>query len=214
MRTMTRRQAVRTIVRSVGGLMVVRCLPGCATQDGAGGTNGNDGGLDPTLLRIDAEDHVIGDPQAPDLIIEYGDFQCPTCGDFFRDNRPSIITHLVETGQAAFVFRHFPQPRLHPDTRLAAVASECAVDFFEYHDLLFSNQDAFASADLVGYAEQVGLSTAAFENCLVSGAKMPRVDRDLDSGTRLGVVETPTFFVNDRFFTGNRSLEDFQVRLS
>ena len=217
MNRITRRQAVRTIVRSAGGLVVVRYLPGCATQgdDGALGDNDNTSKEpDPALLRLEIIDHVEGDREAPNVIIEYGDFECSVCGEFFRDNRPAVMSELVETGQAAFVFRHFPQSSLNPNARLAAIASECAVDFFEYHDLLFNHQDALAHEDLVGYAEQVNLSTTTFENCLDSGAKVPRIDRDVGSGAQLGATETPTFFVNGQTLTGNRTLEDFQTLLT
>ena len=219
MRMVTRRQAVRTIVRSAGGLWVVRYLPGCAEQ-GSGGPSGDNtnhntsNGPDPDLFRIESDDHVEGDREASNVIIEYGDFECPDCGDFFRENEPAVMSELVETGQAAFMFRHFPQSSIHANARLAAVASECVVDFFEYHDLLFNNQEALTRDDLIGYAEQVGLNAATFENCLNGGAKVPRVDRDVDSGTQLGVVETPTFFVNGETLTGNRTVADFQALLS
>lgn len=215
MKTMTRRQAVRRIVRSAGGLMVVRYLPGCTAQDdiGSGDNDNTPDGPDPALLRIESIDHIEGDPEVPNIIIEYGDFESTECGNFFRDNEPAIMSELIETGQAVFVFRHFPQPLLHPNARLASIASECAVDFFEYRDLLFNNQTALTRDDLIGYAGQAGLNTTTFENCLGNGAKVPRVDRDVDSGTRLGITETPTFFVNRQMLTGNRALEDFQALL-
>lgn len=214
---LTRRQAVRAMIRSAGGLAVVRFLPGCAAlpADGSGG-NGNGNANTPDLaplLEIEDIDHVEGDREAANVIIEYGDFECPVCGDFFRDNKPAVITELVDSGQALFVFRHFPLVSVHPNARLAAVASECDVDFFEYHDVLFNNQTALARNDLLGYAGQVGLNTDSFESCLAGGAKVPRVDRDVDSGTRLGVAATPTFFVNGELLAGNRTLEDFQARL-
>ncbi len=212
---MTRRQVVRTILCSAGGLVVVRYLAGCETENGAGtggnaNGNRNDNAPDPTLLRIDDLDHVKGDREAANVIIEYGDFESSECGAFFRDNEPTVISELVDAGQAAFVFRHFPRVEVNPNARLAAIAAECAVDFFEYHDLLFNHQDALTRGDLIGYAEQVGLSTTTFGNCLESEAKVPRVDRDVDSGTRLGATETPTFFVNGHKLTGNRTLADFQ----
>lgn len=227
MRRMTRRQAVGTIIRSAGGLVVVRYLPGCATQEGGGTANNGNGTEEPdsTLLSIESIDHVKGDPEAPNIIIEYGDFECSTCGSFFREHEPAVLSELVEPGLAAFVFRHFPQPSIHPNSRGAAIAAECALDFFEYHDLLFNSQNDQDEEDeeddgsalerdaLIGYAEEVGLNATTFENCLESGAKVPRVDRDVDSGTRLGVVETPTFFVNGRMLAGDHTLEDFQALL-
>ncbi|MFH0983651.1 MAG: thioredoxin domain-containing protein [Planctomycetota bacterium] len=216
MKAMTRRQAVRTILRSAGGLWVVRYLTGCKTPDGgAAGDNGNrnDNAPDPALLRLASDDHVQGDAESANVIIQYGDFESAACGEFFLQNEPAVISELVETGQAAFIFRHFPQALLNPNARLAAIASECAVDFFEYHDLLFNNPSALTRDDLIGYAEQVGLAPTTFENCLSSGAKVPRVDCDVDSGTQLGVTETPTFFVNGQVLVGNRTLEDFQALL-
>lgn len=218
MNRMTRRQAVRTMIHSAGGLAVSRYVLGCATEEAPALSSNNGGpsnGPDLTpLLRIEEIDHVEGNPQAPNVIIEYGDFECPVCGEFFRDNKPTVMTELVDTGEAAFVFRHFPLASIHPNARLAAIAAECAVDFFEYHDLLFNNQAALTLNDLVGYAGQVGLNTDTFESCLGGGAKVPRIDRDVDSGSQLGVDGTPTFFVNGRILPGNRTLEEFQARLA
>ena len=218
MKRMTRREAVAALLTSAAGLSVVRYFAGCASSGGGSGGNGNanDNRVEPDLLfllEIEDIDHVEGDPNAPDTIIEYADFECPICGDFFRENRPAVIADLVDTGQARFVFRHFPISTLHPNARLAAIAAECAVDFFEYHDLLFENQDALAREDLIGYAEQVGLNGETFGNCLDAGSKTPRIERDLDSGTQLEITGTPTFFVNDRILTGNHPVEDFEALL-
>ncbi len=215
MTRITRRQMVQTLLRSAGGLFVVRYLAGCDSSDPNGNDNasgnGNANTPDSALLAITDTDHVQGDRTNPNVIIEYGDFQDSVCGEFFTTNLPKVRTDLVDTGEAAFVFRHFPLVA-NANARLAAIASECAVDFFEYHDLLFNNQTALTREALIGYAEEVGLDGTAFGNCLDSRAKVPRVDHDLDTGLQLGVVETPTFFVKGHTMVGNRTADEFRAR--
>jgi formate-nitrite transporter family protein len=216
MTKMTRRQMVHTLLRSAGGLFVVRYLAGCDSSEQNGNDNasgnGNANTPDSALLAIADTDHVQGDRTNPKVIIEYGDFQDTVCGSFFTTNLPKVRTDLVDTGEAAFVFRHFPLVT-NANARLAAIASECAVDFFEYHDLLFNHQTALTRDALIGYAQEVGLDATAFGNCLDSGAKVPRVDHDLDTGTQLGVTQLPTFFVNGHVMTGDRTVDDFRARL-
>lgn len=198
-------------------LPVFVLIVGCGTTGGTTDTpGGNDNTVDPGLrhlLTVRADDHVLGDPAAPNTIIQYADFECEDCGEFFVENRPAVIAELVDTGRATLVFRHFPVSADQPNSRLAAIAAECAADFFEYHDLLLGNQDALARADLVGYAEQVGLNRTTFENCLESGAKVPPIERDLDTGRQLGVEAAPTFFVNEHVLTGNPSLGQIEALL-
>lgn len=220
MNRITRREAVGAILTSAAGLAVVRYFSGCRPSagggTGGGNANANDNVVDPnlrSLLAIEDIDHVEGNPEAPNTIIEYADFECSFCGDFFRDNRPAVISELVDSGRARLVFRHFPFSEAHPNARLAGIASECTVDFFEYHDLLFGNQAALSRADLIGYAGQVGLNTDTFANCLDGGSKVPRLERDIDSGIELEINETPTFFVNEHILTGNHPVEDFEELL-
>ena len=102
------------------------------------------------------------------------------------------------------VFRHFPLP-IHENAQPAAEAAVCAHEggkFWEYHDLLFLNQDALAQEDLIGYAREVGLEEAAFVSCLESGRATTVVEKDVSDAESAGVSGTPSFFINGRPLSG------------
>ena len=112
------------------------------------------------LLEVANDDHFKGDLLAPNTIVEYGDFECPVCGAFFRDNLPDVTAFLIDSGRAVYVFRHFPLRDIHPRAQAAAEAAECAAEqraFWPYHDLLFENQPNLDDADLRTYADQLRL---------------------------------------------------------
>jgi protein-disulfide isomerase len=111
-----------------------------------------------------------------------------------------------------FVYRDFPIPS-HPNSQKAAEASECANDqgkFWEYQDLIWANQQALDVASLKGYAAQLGLDTATFNDCLDSGKKTSEVQKDYQAGQSYGVTGTPTFFINGLKVVGAKSFASFQ----
>ena len=114
-------------------------------------------------------------------------------------------------GKIRFVFRNFP---VHGDPAVkAAEATLCANDqgkFWEYHDLLFANQSALDVASLKGYAAQLGLDTAIFDQCLDGGEKTAEVQKDAQDGASYGVKSTPTFFINGRLASGAQPFSVFQ----
>src|SRR4051812_35731101 len=114
-------------------------------------------------------DHIRGLITALVTLVEYGDFECPHCGQAHP-----ILSELLEEldGQFRLVFRHFPLAQIHPDAQGAAEASEAAGAqgrFWEMHDLLFENQDALDAASIRGYAEVLRLDLRRFEQELVEG---------------------------------------------
>jgi Na+/H+ antiporter NhaA len=142
-------------------------------------------------------DHVRGPIDAPVTVVEYGDFECPYCGQA----EPAVRELLREFTDVAYVWRHLPLSDVHPNAQLAAEASEAAGDqgaFWEMHDLLLDNQHALRPEDLVGYAEQLGLDIERFTDALNEHAGAGRVAEDVDSADLSGVSGTPTFFVNGR----------------
>jgi Na+/H+ antiporter NhaA/predicted DsbA family dithiol-disulfide isomerase len=151
-------------------------------------------------LYIDVDpgrDHVRGPVEAPVTVVEYGDFECPYCGQA----EPVVRELLGEFGDVAYVWRHLPLSDVHPNAQLAAEAAEAAADqgaFWEMHDLLLGNQDALGPDDLVGYAERLGLDLDRFTTALGEHAGAGRVAEDVDSADLSGVSGTPTFFVNGR----------------
>ncbi len=149
-------------------------------------------------VDVDPErDHIRGPLEAPVTVVEYGDFECPYCGQA----EPVVRELLRDFGDVRYVWRHLPLNDVHPNTQLAAEASEAAADqgaFWEMHDLLFAHQDALRPNDLISYAEQLGLDVERFTNDLREQAGAARVAEDVDSADLSGVSGTPTFFINGR----------------
>jgi Na+/H+ antiporter NhaA len=149
-------------------------------------------------IDVDPErDHVRGPIDAPVTVVEYGDFECPYCGQA----EPVVRELLRDFGDVRYVWRHLPLNDVHPRAQLAARAAEAAADqgaFWEMHDLLLVNQDALRPSDLIAYAEQLGLDVERFTNDLREQARAARVAEDVDSADLSGVSGTPTFFINGR----------------
>ena len=147
-------------------------------------------------IDVDPErDHVRGPVAAPVTVVEYGDFECPYCGQA----EPAVRDLLRDFGDVRYVWRHLPLTDVHPQAQLAAEAAEAAADqgaFWEMHDLLLGRQDALRLGDLVGYADELGLDVDRFAESLRTHAGAPRVADDVDSADLSGVSGTPTFFVN------------------
>ena len=140
-------------------------------------------------------DHVRGPVEAPVTVVEYGDFECPYCGQA----EPVVRELLRDFGDVTYVWRNLPLNDVHPNAQQAAEAAEAAAAqdaFWEMHDLLLDHQDALGFDDLVGYAEQLGLDVERFEDDLRTRAGARRVAEDVDSADLSGVSGTPTFFIN------------------
>jgi protein-disulfide isomerase len=154
----------------------------------------------------DQRDHVQGPRAAPVTLVEYGDFECPYCGQAY----PVVKELLSRQGTAVrLVFRNFPLAEIHPHARRAAEAAEAAGaqgKFWEMHDLLYERQDALEDEDLVAYAAEIGLDLDRFQVELAQNAHAARVREDFMSGVRSGVNGTPTFFINGRRHDGNWDL--------
>jgi len=142
-------------------------------------------------------DHIRGPLAAPVTLVEYGDFECPYCGQA----EPVVRELLRDFGDVRYVWRHLPLSDVHPNAQLAAEAAEAAADqgaFWDLHDLLFDHQDRLTPNDLIGYAEQLGLDVERFTKQLQNQAGAPRIAEDVDSADLSGVSGTPTFFINGR----------------
>ena len=165
-----------------------------------------------------AGDPYNGDPEAPVVVIEFSDFQCPACQRHALEAQPVIDETFVDTGQVMWVYKHFPLS-VHPQAAAAAAAAECAGDqgaFFEMDHLLFENQEDWSIDDpgpvFVELAGDVGLDTAAFATCLASREPLERVLADMYDAT--GVVsQTPTFIIirdgRGSRLEGARGADDF-----
>lgn len=148
------------------------------------------------ILPVGARDHARGPANAPVTLVEYGDYECPHCGQAH-----GVVQELegLLSRRMRFVFRHFPLATVHPHATLAAEAAEAAGaqgKFWAMHDALFENQDALEPEDLVRYAAALGLDVARFTHELGGHAHAAKVREDFLSGARSGVNGTPTFFIN------------------
>lgn len=151
--------------------------------------------------------HWQGAQKASVTVYEYSDFECPAC----KAAEPSVASFAskYQSRNTRVVYRHFPLEEIHPQARLAAIASECAGmqgKFWEYHDVLFKNSPKLSREDLLSYAQSMNLSPL-FEGCLSDPSASAIVDSDIASGMSLGLRGTPSFQVNDVSITGTDNLD-------
>jgi len=151
-------------------------------------------------------DHLRGRRESPVTVVEYGDFECPYCGQA----EPVVRELLAGFGDVRYVWRHLPLTDVHPRAQLAAEATEAAAKqgkFWDMHDVLFLHQDALKPQDLVGYARELGLNADKFAEDLRKHVGAPRVAEDVDSADLSTVSGTPTFFINGRRHYGAYDIE-------
>jgi Na+/H+ antiporter NhaA len=155
-------------------------------------------------------DHIRG-PATGALVtlVEYGDFECPYCGQ-----AEPIVREIVRgTGELRFVFRHLPLTEVHPHAQLAAEGAESAAKqgaFWEMHDTLMDHQGALTARDLVGYAADLGLDTEKFAADLRKHTGSGQIAEDVDSADLAAVSGTPTFFINGNRYYGAFDLAALQ----
>ena len=144
---------------------------------------------------------IMGSPDAPITIIEFGDYQCPNCKKWFLNTKPDIVTNYIDTGKANLIFVDIAF--LGKDSVPAARATYCAEEqgkYWEYHGFLYSNQmgidNGWANIDsLKGYANNLGLDMELFVSCIDSDKYEKRVQFNTDESASNGVTGTPTFII-------------------
>jgi protein-disulfide isomerase len=144
----------------------------------------------------ETRDHIHGSAEAPVTLVQYGDYECPYCGEAY----PIIKEIQARMGERLrFVFRNFPISTSHPHAEQAAEAAEAADAqgrFWDMHDLLYERQRHLTDQDLHAYADELGLDAERFDKELTEHVHEPRVHDDFMSGVRSGVNGTPTFYIN------------------
>ena len=144
---------------------------------------------------VDPErDHIRGPESASVTLVEYGDFECPYCG-----MAEPVVRDILRDDDLRFVWRHLPLSDVHPRAQIAAEAAEAAGEqnaFWEMHDLLLANQDKLQAADLLRYADQLGLDQQRFHEDIKRHVAAARVAQDVETADLSGVSGTPTFFIN------------------
>jgi protein-disulfide isomerase len=148
---------------------------------------------------VTENDHILGNPNAQVVIVEYSDFECPFCKDF-HTTMHKIIDEYGAGGRVAWVFRHFPLAQLHSKAPKEAEASECAGElggndgFWKFADRLFAttpSNNLYNLDNLPKLAEEVGLDRNAFEECLESGRYADKIDKQFNEAIVAGANGTP-----------------------
>ncbi len=150
-------------------------------------------------LRLPDNLPSMGSPDAPLLMVEFSDFQCPFCGRFFRNTLDYIKARYVKTGKVRFYYWHLPLTSIHPRAVPAAIAAECARRqnrFWEMHDLIFQNQNMMRDEDFYRYAQMIGLDMQAFEACYQGDDARKVVEQQMNFALQqLRIRSTPTFLI-------------------
>lgn len=163
-----------------------------------------------------------GNRNAPIILEEFSDYQCPFCARYVSETLPSLLENQIANGDVMTVFYDFPLP-IHAQAVTAAHATRCAGDqgaaaYWNMHDKIFADVEAWSNnkADLVfiGYAEELGLDTTQFENCQTEGKYESHIQDDIDLARSRGVGSTPSFFVNDQMLVGAQPLSVFNEAIA
>jgi protein-disulfide isomerase len=176
-----------------------------------------------SVMTLGPRDAILGNASATVTIVEYGDYQCPFCAEFFSDTEPEIMQNYVNTGKVRFVFRNFAF--LGAESTAAAEAADCAEDqnmLWPYHDALYtakvgdennggSEDDGFyTTAEFLKLAQQVGLNMTTFTSCVENNTDGNLVAQEKADATAQGVNSTPTFFINGTEISGAQPYSVFQ----
>jgi protein-disulfide isomerase len=187
-------------------------VSGTAQVDG-GANNARPTIVNSDVLKVRAEDHILGDPEAKVTVIEYGDFECPFCGRLFSDAISGIKENYVKSGDVQLVYRHFPLTTIHTQAQGAAEASECAGEqgqFWPYHDILYERQSALSASSYKAWASELGLDTVQFNNCVDSNKYAKKVSDGFNEARSLGANGTPATFVNGQLVSGAQPYSAFE----
>lgn len=213
-RARRRRRRIYAALGIVGALIVVAVLVVVLQP---GGMTADDVVLPETLeAPPNAEGKAWGAADAPVVIEEFADFQCPFCGQFANGTGRRLIETYGGSGVVRFEYNHFTF--LGPESQQAAEAAECAREqgqFWQYHDTLYAsqrgeNQGAFSDDALKAFAAALGLDEEAFNQCLDSERYEADVQAETAAGRQRGVQSTPTLFINGEMVEGAVPFEQLQ----
>jgi protein-disulfide isomerase len=167
----------------------------------------------PEFVRYDvpSEGHyAIGPEDAPIVIVEFSDYQCPYCRRWHEQVYQPLLNEYP--GQIRLVYRHLPLTSIHPDAFSAAEAAMCAGEqnaYWPFHEKLFSSE-SLGNSMYIQHAQELGLDMTTFEACLADHKYQEAVQSDLDFAVNLGVRSTPTFFINGLAIVGAQPLDVFK----
>ena len=152
---------------------------------------------------------VMGNPNAPVTIVEFGDFQCPFCQKAEATMKAVLAKY---EGRVRLAYLDFPLSEIHGQAAKAAEASRCAGDqakFWEFHDMLFADPGKLEESSLIEHARQLHLDENAFRACLSSGKFKREIEANREQGIKIGVNGTPSYFINGTFLSGIQTEAEF-----
>ena len=206
----------RLAFKDLGGAVISQNSPaapsaptGAAAQPAAAPTA-------PVNITLKSSTPYLGNANAKVTVVEYADYECPFCEQWFKTVWPDLKTKYVDTGKIKFVYQDFAF--LGPDSNTAAEASHCAADqnmFWQYHDYLFANQGAEGSGWATAthqkqFAQSVGLNVSQFNSCLDGGKYKQEVLDETAAGKSYGVTGTPSIFINGSIIVGAQPATAFE----
>jgi protein-disulfide isomerase len=172
-----------------------------------------------SVQEVGADEHVLGDADAPITIIEYSSLTCPHCASFHQDTLPQLKQEWIETGKAKLVFRHYPLDRLALG---AALMTNCFEGdrFFAVLEMLFAQQQQWARADNPGQAlarigAQAGMDQSTFEQCVTDQQEAQDILAKQEAGRKQAEIQsTPTFLIEGEKIEGAKPYAEFEEVLS
>lgn len=196
------------------GIIVLYGISGGA---GSSSSSANAGFVATTVPAITSADWTEGNPNAKVSLIEYGDFECPACGEY-----EPLVQQLVSAygSRILFVFRNFPLYQIHPDAGISAQAAEAAGlqgKYWQMHDLLYKNQTVWTTVGpstvvqqyFNGYATSLGLNINKFDQDIQGARVAAKIQADVNGGNAAQIDHTPTFFINLKQIPNPTSYSDF-----
>ena len=170
------------------------------------GSSSSGNPVTPTRVQIFLDDEpMLGDIDAPIVLIEFIDFQCPFCRSFYTETLGEMEEEYIKTGKVLFIVKDFPIESIHAAAQKASEAVECANDqdlWKEMHDKIYEEQNKkglgtiqFGVEEMKDWATEIGLDSDIFNKCLDSGKYEQEVQQDFEEGVKLGISGTPYFFI-------------------
>lgn len=174
----------------------------------------------PAGANTAARGYMLGDSSAPVQIVEFADFECPSCARFATITEPDVRARIIETGLANLTYFDLPLPQ-HRNSQAASNAAACADDqgkFWAMHDQIYARQHEWSTyatnnpkGSLRGAAQAAGLDLNAWEECFDARRHQGRIDANVAEAGRRGVGSTPTFFIGGKMFTGAITYDDLKA---
>lgn len=164
------------------------------------------------MKELADDDPFLGAEDAPVVIVEFSDFECPFCARFHEQTLTVLKEKFIETGVVKFVYRDLPLG-FHANAQKAAEAAQCAHDqgkFWEYHDIIFANQRSLDLNSLKKYAADIGLDVTQFDECLSSDKYADEVREDAAAAAANGISGTPGFIINGQTLSGAQPYDRFE----